>query len=232
MKFHIFIPQGFEDIGFDVEIDLSDSEKKEIRELVDPLDDLDCGLMPLLEDKGICMSENGEDYALYDKFSDAIFYKVFVKILIDGLNNGYITKAVEDNYDDLHQVDSELLFDIYAPYVNISTSDYVCEIPEELIPKVYLAKEATNKDIHRYIHREQHDLMWSLYHHFNSDSLLQSEDFDYSLMEWIEERLSKIILERIKEASPEDLFRDDYNPLSDVNEDNLSTLYSDQVPEI
>lgn len=230
MKFHIYIPQEIEDIEFDIEIDLSDSEKKEIMELVDPVADLDFGLIPLLEDKGICMSEKGEDYPLYDKFCEAIIHKVFVESLIEKINNGDIKKAEEDNYDDLRQVDPDILFDIYAPYFSMCTSDYVCEIPKELIPKVYLTKEATNEDIHRYIHREQQNLIWSLYHHYNSDSLFESEDFDYSLMEWIEERLSKIVSERIKEASPDNLLRDDYNPLSDVNEDNLSKLYPDPIP--
>jgi hypothetical protein len=234
MKFHIIIQQDFEDIGieFDVEIDLSYSEKKEIMDLVAPEADLDCGLLPLLENRGICMSENGEDFPLYDKFVETIFPKVFVELLIDGLNNGYIKKVEEDKYDDLRQADPELLIDIYAPCVNLSTFDYVCEIPDELIPKVYLTKKATNEDIQRYLHREQHDLMWSLYHHYNRDSPLGSDDFDYPLMWWIEERLTKIVSERIKEATPEKLLCDDYNPLIDVNGDNLSTLYSDYRNEL
>ena len=35
------------------------------------------------------------------------------------------------------------------------------------------------------------------------------------------------VSERIKEATPEKFLCDDYNPLIDVNGDNLSTLYSD-----
>lgn len=214
---------------FEVEIDLSDSEKSELRELIDPVADLSDGLMPLLENKAMRL---GPGYDLYDKFLDLIIPKVFVEFLIDGLNRGYIQKSMEDNHDDIHGVDFDTLFGLYGPDVVFDSSDYVCEIPKELIPKVYLTKHATKEDIYRYLMREQQDLMWSLYHNYTSDDILYDDnDFDISTWCWIEERLTKIVSERIKEATPESLLRDDYNPLNDINKENLAKIYPDTIIE-
>ena len=184
MKFNInYAPFEEEPINFDIDVDLSESEINELRELIDPVADLSNGLIPILADKDEELAGNGR-CELYYKFLDELFPKV-------------------------HEF-------------GIKLNDCICEIPQELIPKVYLSKDDTAVEINRYLLREQHHLMWSLYNEFASDNSLYDEnDFDLFTWEWIEERLTKIVSERIKEAAPEDLLRDDYNPLSDITADNL-----------
>lgn len=232
MIFNInYAPFEEEPIEFDVDINLTDEDKQAIRMIIDPVADLSQGLMPILEDWGINQSMHDKDDTLYHKFDDVIFPKLFVEVLIQGLTNGTIKKDPSDNYDDLRSVDFDDL-DMYYPVINIDYNDCFCEIPQELIPKVYLAKDDTQEGIHRYLLREQQDLMWSLYHDFTSGSILYNEnEFDDSTWDWIKERLTKIVSERIKEANPEDLLRDNYNPLSDVCLKNLSTLYPDPIIE-
>lgn len=190
MKFKIFYApfEGKEEpIDFNVNVNLTDSEINELRELIDPVADLSNGLIPILADKDEELAEN-DRCELYYKFLDAIFPKI-------------------------HEL-------------GIDLNDCTCEIPQELISKVYLSKDDTAVEINRYLLREQHHLMWSLYDEFASDNNIYDEnDFDLFTWEWIEDRLTKIVSERVKEAAPEDLLRDDYNPLSDITADNLNSLY-------
>ena len=236
MNFNIYYsPFDEEAIEFNVNIDLNDSEIQELRDLIDPVADLSQGLMPILMDKDMQLSEEGDvnGYYLFDKFDDVIYPRLYIEILINGLNNGTIQKEKDDHFDDYYSADPEDLYDLYGPSVFIDRDICICEIPQELIPKVTLTKDDKTEEIHRYLLREQNTLIWSLYNFFTKNDILYDDnEFDIHTWDWIEERLTKIVAERIKEATPEELLRKDYNPLSDITEDNLTKVYPDPIVEI
>ena len=210
----------------EAKIALSDSEVQELRELIDPVEEFWDGLMPILENKAKEIdSQTGERYPLYDKIHDAIFPIVYPEYLAVFLNGGSIKKDSQDSSDTPYPFNPDLC-ELLAPYIPCETSEYVCEIPKELIPKVYLTKEAGPKEILHYLKREHLKLMDELLIDF-IDLKSQSNDDTHEPVYWdsIEERLSAIVSSKIQGTTPEELQSDDYNPLKDFDKTSFWNDY-------
>ena len=108
-KFQVMVAFTYEDKDIEVEVELSDEEVARIKELaaasaatneepedeeayIPPMD-----LLQILEDN---------DEELFDKFWDVIMPPVFVEMLINGIENGYIERHDDD---DFYEKDSDLL---------------------------------------------------------------------------------------------------------------------------
>ena len=99
-KFQVMVALTYED---KVEVELSDEEVARIKELVasnaatddEPKDEDDYVPEPDL----LQILEDGEP-KLFEKFWDVIMPPVFVEMLINGFDNGYIEKDRKDEFDD------------------------------------------------------------------------------------------------------------------------------------
>ena len=127
-KFQVKVFMTYYDDEIEVEIDLSDEEAKTIKALVahylskhqkpaDPEEYVpETSLLQILQE------ENKE---LFDKFWwDTIYPRVFIKMLIYGIENGYIKKYDDDDFDDIQ--------DMYSDDIDLEYSSCcICKITEE-----------------------------------------------------------------------------------------------------
>ena len=61
---------------------------------------------------------------------------VFVEMLIDGFNNGYIEKGAKDGFDDYHEADFDELYEMYGYEMELEHSNCcICRIPEAFVGK-------------------------------------------------------------------------------------------------
>ena len=134
-KFQVMVALTNEDKDIEVEVELSDKEVAKIKELVtvnvstekQPQDEDDFVQEPDL----LQILEDGEP-KLFEKFWDVIMPQVFVEMLIDGFNNGYIEKDAKDEFDDYHEADFHELYDMYGEDIELEHSSCcICKIPEE-----------------------------------------------------------------------------------------------------
>ena len=73
-KFQVVIPLTYSDTEIEVEVDLTDEEVSQIKEVIaNKAESADENLLPILSD---------EAPKLYDKFWDAIFHPLFLELLI------------------------------------------------------------------------------------------------------------------------------------------------------
>ena len=126
----------YKDEDIEVEIDLSDEEVETIKSLIavyeskkeEPADLEEyvppTDLLQILEDN---------DKKLFDKFWwDTIYPRVFIKMLINGIENGYIEKYDEDDFDYDNEDDFNDIQDMYSDDIELEHSSCcICRIPED-----------------------------------------------------------------------------------------------------
>jgi len=135
-KFQVMVALTYKDEDIEVEIDLSDEEVETIKSLIavyeskkeEPADLEEyvppTDLLQILEDN---------DKKLFDKFWwDTIYPRVFIKMLINGIENGYIEKYDEDDFDYDNEDDFDDIQDMYSDDIDIEHSSCcICRIPED-----------------------------------------------------------------------------------------------------
>lgn len=138
-KFNVMVALTYSDKDIEVEVPLSDKEVAKIKQLIAKNDNIEevpedeeeyvppTDLLQILED--------GE-HKLFEKFWDVIMPPVFVEMLIDGFNNGYIEKDAKDEFDDYHESDFDELYEMYGDEMELEHSSCcICRIPETFISK-------------------------------------------------------------------------------------------------
>ena len=135
-KFQVMVAMTYKDEDIEVMVDLSDEEVKTIKSLIttfeskkdDPADPEDyvpeTNLLQILE------QGNNE---LFDKFWwDTIYPRVFIKMLVNGIENDYIEKYDEDDFDYGNEDDFDDIQDMYSDDIDlVYSSCCICRIPEE-----------------------------------------------------------------------------------------------------
>lgn len=134
-KFQVMVALTYEDKDIEVEVDLSDDEVSRIKKLVasnastneEPEDEEayvpPTDLLQILEDN---------DEELFDKFWDVIMPPVFIEMLINGIENGYIEQHDDDEFDDYHEADFDELYNMYGDDIVLEHSSCcICKIPAD-----------------------------------------------------------------------------------------------------
>lgn len=123
----------YEDKDIEVEVELTDDEVARIKELVassiatneEPVDE--DAYVP--ETDLLLILEDGEP-KLFKKFWDAIMPPVFVEMLINGIENGYIEQHDDDDFYDYHEADFDELYAMYGDDIELEHSSCcICKIP-------------------------------------------------------------------------------------------------------
>ena len=136
-KFNVMVALTYSDKDIEVEVPLSDKEVAKIKQLIAKNDNIEeepedeeeyvppTDLLQILED--------GEP-KLFEKFWDIIMPRVFVEMLIDDFNNGYIEKDAKDEFDDYHEADFDELYEMYGDEMELEHSSCcICRIPEAFV---------------------------------------------------------------------------------------------------
>ena len=136
-KFNVMVALTYSDKDIEVEVPLSDKEVAKIKQLIAKNDNIEeepedeeeyvppTDLLQILED--------GEP-KLFEKFWDVIMPRVFVEMLIDGFNNGYIEKYDEDDFDYDNEADFDELYDMYGDEMELEHSSCcICRIPDAFV---------------------------------------------------------------------------------------------------
>ncbi len=135
-KFQVMVAMTYHDEDIEVEVELSDDEVAQIKKLVadyekskeQPANEDDyvpeTSLLQILE------QGNKE---LFDKFWwDTIYPRVFIMMLVNGIENGYIEKYDEDDFDYDNEDDFLDIQDMYSDDIELEHSSCcICRIPEE-----------------------------------------------------------------------------------------------------
>ena len=135
-KFQVVVFMTYYDEEIEMEIDLSDEEVATIKALVakylsknpettDPEEyNPGTSLLQILEEG---------DEKLFNKFWwDNIYRPVFVKMLVNGIENGHIEKYPQDDFDYDNEDDFEDICDTYSDDIDLEHSSCcICRIPEE-----------------------------------------------------------------------------------------------------
>ena len=137
-KFEVMVALTYEDKDIEVEVELTDEEVARIKDLVatsaatdEEAEDGD-GFVP---EKSLLSILEENDSELFDKLWDVIMPPVFVEMLINGFNNGYIEKDAKDDFDDYHEADFDEVYDMYGEDIEIEYSSCcICKAPERLLP--------------------------------------------------------------------------------------------------
>lgn len=132
-KFQVKVFKTYYDEDIEVEVDLSDDEVSSIKKLVasststneEPVDEdayvPETDLLQILEDN---------DKELFGKFWDVIKPSVFVEMLINGIENGYIERHDDDDFYDYHEADFDELYAMYGDDIVLEHSSCcICKIP-------------------------------------------------------------------------------------------------------
>ena len=131
-KFQVMVALTYEDKDIEVEVELSDKEVARIKELVtasavtskEPNDEEDYVPEPDL----LQILEEGEP-ELFKKFWDVIMPPVFVEMLINGMDNGYIEQHEDDDFFNYHEADFDELYDMYGDEIELEHSSCcICKI--------------------------------------------------------------------------------------------------------
>ena len=135
-KFQVKVFKTYYDEDIEVEVDLTDDEVARIKKLVassastneEPEDEEEyvppTDLLQILEDN---------DKKLFDKFwRDTIYPHVFIKMLVNGIENGYIEKYDEDDFDYDNEDDFDDIQDMYSDDIELEHSSCcICKIPAD-----------------------------------------------------------------------------------------------------
>ena len=61
---------------------------------------------------------------------------VFIEMLMNGLDNGYIEKDRKDEIDDYYEADFDEVYDMYGDEIKLEhSSSCICRIPEDWLAK-------------------------------------------------------------------------------------------------
>ena len=135
-KFNVMVALTYSDKDIEVEVPLSDKEVAKIKQLIaennnieeEPEDEEEyvppTDLLQILDDN---------DKKLFDKFWwDTIYPRVFIKMLVNGIENGYIEKYDEDDFDYDNEDDFDDIQDMYSDDIELEHSSCcICRIPED-----------------------------------------------------------------------------------------------------
>jgi len=135
-KLKVKIFKTYFDDEIEVKVELSDEEVSQIKKLV--ADYEDTKEQPADEDAYVPETsllqilEQGNK-ELFDKFWwDTIYPRVFIEMLINGIENGYIEKYDEDDFDYENEGDFLDICDMYSDDIHIEhSSACICRIPME-----------------------------------------------------------------------------------------------------
>lgn len=139
-KLKVKVCKTYFDDEIEVKVELSDDEVSQIKKLVADYEDTkekqadeeayvpETSLLQILE------QGNKE---LFDKFWwDTIYPRVFIKMLINGIENGYIERYPQDDFDYDNEDDFDDIQDMYSDDIDLEhSSSCICKIPEEWLPK-------------------------------------------------------------------------------------------------
>ena len=133
--FQVMVALTYSDKDIEVEVPLSDKEVDKIKQLIaeknieeGPEDEEEyvppTDLLQILEDN---------DKKLFDKFWwDTIYPRVFIKMLVNGIENGYIEKYDEDDFDYDNEDDFDDIQDMYSDDIELEHSSCcICRSPED-----------------------------------------------------------------------------------------------------
>lgn len=134
-NFLVMVALTYKDEDIEVEIDLSDEEVKTIKALIADYESKkekpaepeeyvpETSLLQILQ-------EGNKE--LFDKFWwDTIYPRVFIKMLVNGIDNGYIEKYPEDDFDYGNEDDFDDIQDMYSDDIDLECSECcICRIPE------------------------------------------------------------------------------------------------------
>ena len=133
--FQVMVALTYSDKDIEVEVPLSDKEVDKIKQLIaennieeEPEDEEEyvppTDLLQILEDN---------DKKLFDKFWwDTIYPRVFIKMLVNGIENGYIEKYDEDDFDYDNEDDFDDIQDMYSDDIELEHSSCcICRIPAD-----------------------------------------------------------------------------------------------------
>ena len=133
--FQVKVFKTYYDEDIEVEVELTNDEVARIKELVasststneEPVDE--DAYVP--EPDLLLILEDGEP-KLFKKFWDAIMPPVFVEMLINGIENGYIEKYDEDDFDYDNEDDFDDIQDMYSDDIELEHSSCcICKIPAD-----------------------------------------------------------------------------------------------------
>ena len=133
-KFQVMVALTYEDKDIEVEVELSDEEVAKIKELVSKSIELQKGLFgddEFTYERDLLMILESGAPELFEKFWNVIMPPVFVEMLINGFDNGYIEKDRKDEFDDYHDADFDELCTMYGEDIELEHSSCcICRIPE------------------------------------------------------------------------------------------------------
>ena len=137
-KFEVMVALTYEDKDIEVEVELSDEEMTKIKELV-AKDSEARGKETVDEDsyqppQDLLQILEIHAPELFEKFWDVIMPPVFVEMLINGFDNGYIEKDRKDEFDEYHYADFDKLYEIYGEDIELEHSSCcICKVPEAFL---------------------------------------------------------------------------------------------------
>ena len=134
-KFQVMVALTYSDKDIEVEVPLSDKEVAKIKQLIaehvnseEKPEDEEAYVPPM--DLLQILKDNDEE--LFDKFWDVIMPPVFIEMLMNGFDNGYIEKDRKDEFDDYDEADFDKLYNIYGEDIDMEHSSCcICRIPDE-----------------------------------------------------------------------------------------------------
>ena len=135
-KFQVKVFMTYDDDEIEVEIDLSDEEVKTIKALIaayeskkeEPAD-----LEEYVPETSLLQILEQGNKELFDKFWwDTIYPRVFIKMLVNGIENGYIEQYPQDDFDYDNEDEFDDIQDMYSDDIDLEHSSCcICRIPEE-----------------------------------------------------------------------------------------------------
>lgn len=135
-NFQVMVALTYKDKDIDVEVELSDEEVVRIKELI-------------AKDSKARSRKKEDEYSyqppqdlllileayapeLFKKFWDVIMPPVFVEMLINGFDNGYIEQREDDEFEDYYEADFKELYAMYGEDIELEHSSCcICRIPED-----------------------------------------------------------------------------------------------------
>ncbi len=133
--FQLMVALTYEDINIEVEVELSDEEVAKIKQYV--AEDTATAVGTNEEDSvpkpSLLLILEEKDKELFNKFWwDVIYPRVFIMMLINGIENGYIEKYEEDDFDYENEDDFDDICDMYSDDIQLEHSSCcICRIPED-----------------------------------------------------------------------------------------------------
>ena len=135
-KHQVRTTQVYQDKEIEAKIDISDEEVETIKATVtgykSPKEKTVGRERNVPETSLLQILEEGDE-ELFDKFWwDTIYPRVFIKMLVNGIENGHIEKYSEDDFDYDNEDDFDDIQDMYNDDIDLEHSNCcICKIPEE-----------------------------------------------------------------------------------------------------